>query len=383
MAKRAARNKAGFYVTPEQKTKRRSDCRKWRIMVKHTVNGQEKWKGTIFHGTWTAANEKGEELAILAQAEDRAVKVFPNGIETTVTELMIKQNDTKLELGAIAESTYDKRRHMGNAVSLIIGNMKVVDVGPADIEKVFLEVQQGNTPSGKAWKSSSISTLSATMHDAFKFALLNQLINHNPVDAANKPKVVRVKRYGLHIDEEAKLMDALNPLDYHEVVIGVMMEAGLRIGEAGGLRWTDIRDGYIHVDRQLKNDGTYDLPKNDKTRKVPLSARLKEFLDQIPHHSANVVSSPLKAPLRPNAAQEWWRRHREAWGYPDMYLHEIGRHTFATNLAEAGVHPKMMQELLGHASIKTSLEIYTHVHGDDLKDAMKLKDERAARSRNR
>ncbi|MCR5582821.1 MAG: hypothetical protein K6F70_04305 [Eggerthellaceae bacterium] len=47
------------------------------------------------------------------------------------------------------------------------------------------------------------------------------------------------------------------------------------------------------------------------------------------------------------------------------------------------MHPKMMQELLGHASIKTSLEIYTHVHGDDLRDAMALKDERATRSRNR
>lgn len=377
MAKRAPRNTQGWRVSPEVKTKRTSDCKIWRIFIKHNIDGKEVWKSKIFHGNKTDAIKKAKELKALADIENKAVKVFPNGTNTTVEELLNKLNETKFATGAISKNTYEKRSYMNKAVSRIIGTLKVVDVSAADIERVFIAVQNGNTPSGRVWNQSSIATLSSTMHDAFSYAVINQLIAVNPVVAASKPKNVRNRRDGLSIDDETALMNKLNPYDYHDVCLGLMMEGGLRVGEACGLQWDDIEDGIMNIAHTMNSDGTLGPTKNRRTRSVPVSERLDAFLEQVPHHCEYVVSNPLKMPLRPNGMQSWWRRRRDEWGYPGMTLHELGRHTFATNLAEADVHPRLMQELLGHASIKTSMEVYTHVHQDQLKEAMAKKGKRS------
>ena len=65
--------------------------------------------------------------------------------------------------------------------------------------------------------------------------------------------------------------------------------------------------------------------------------------------------------LNPNVLEAWWIRDRVLFGLDGWALHEL-RHSYLSTLALKGVHPKVMQELAGHASSEITMEIYTHVN---------------------
>ena len=57
--------------------------------------------------------------------------------------------------------------------------------------------------------------------------------------------------------------------------------------------------------------------------------------------------------------EKWWRHDRAGLDAEGYCLHEL-RHSYLTSLARAGVHPKVMQELAGHANSAITMDIYTH-----------------------
>lgn len=67
-------------------------------------------------------------------------------------------------------------------------------------------------------------------------------------------------------------------------------------------------------------------------------------------------------------ASTWWKRDRAAFGLDGWCLHEL-RHSYLSMLAEQGVHPKVMQELAGHANAQITMDIYTHVNMDQKREA--------------
>ncbi|MCA1680332.1 MAG: site-specific integrase, partial [Actinobacteria bacterium] len=64
-------------------------------------------------------------------------------------------------------------------------------------------------------------------------------------------------------------------------------------------------------------------------------------------------------PLKPNAVTQTFRRHIVSAGLPRIRLHDL-RHTHATLALQAGVHPKVISERLGHASIAVTMDTYSH-----------------------
>jgi integrase len=64
-------------------------------------------------------------------------------------------------------------------------------------------------------------------------------------------------------------------------------------------------------------------------------------------------------PLRPRTFSRSFARHARTAGLPVIRLHDL-RHTWATLALSQGVHPKVVQERLGHASIAVTLDIYSH-----------------------
>lgn len=63
--------------------------------------------------------------------------------------------------------------------------------------------------------------------------------------------------------------------------------------------------------------------------------------------------------VHPDMLEKWWRRDRAGPGAQDNFLHEL-RHSYLTALARAGVHPKVMQALAGHANCAITMDIYTY-----------------------
>ena len=154
-----------------------------------------------------------------------------------------------------------------------------------------------------------------------------------------------------------------------------------------GLKWADVdlEAGTLMVRRSLDVDGTCKAPKNRAARRtLRLTPRA---LDALKSHKVRQNAERLQAGSRwqdhglvfpntlgsPTNAGNFYRREfqpllkRAGLADEGFTVHSL-RHTFATTLAEKGVHPSTAQNMLGHSDIRMILAIYTHAT-DDMQDA--------------
>jgi len=155
----------------------------------------------------------------------------------------------------------------------------------------------------------------------------------------------------------------------------------MRRSELLALRWQDVDFIYsqIYVNRSLHHlkDGSYVFtqPKSAKSRRtiaLPPSAilTLKEHRDnaamdramlEVPLTDNDLVFSTIEGkPLRPNTITLAWQTTAAKAGVKVIRLHDA-RHTHASLMLKQGIHPKIVQERLGHATIAVTLDTYSHV----------------------
>lgn len=148
---------------------------------------------------------------------------------------------------------------------------------------------------------------------------------------------------------------------------------------------TDLDAGTLTVRRSLDVDGTFKTPKNQAAKRT--LKLTPQALDALKAHKARQNTERLQAGPRwqdhnlmfpntvgkPMNAGNLYRREfqplLEGAGLADegFTIHSL-RHTFATTLAEKGVHPSTAQKMLGHSDIRMTLAIYTHAT-DGIQDA--------------
>jgi integrase len=147
---------------------------------------------------------------------------------------------------------------------------------------------------------------------------------------------------------------------------------GMRRSELLGLKWSDIdlKTRQIAVRRTLKRDKkgaiyiTDNKTKGSK-RTIKLTPTNEEVLNQLWETSKNrgkddSVFAINGQPPRPQSITRAWQTGCKKAGVTMITFHDA-RHTHATLLLKAGVHPKVVQERLGHSSISMTLDTYSHV----------------------
>lgn len=145
------------------------------------------------------------------------------------------------------------------------------------------------------------------------------------------------------------------------------LTTGLRRGEILGLRWQDVD---LAGARLQVRGGLHSAPggfaigptKTGKSRVVALTA---ETVAALAAHRGGAADGDFVftlngQPISPRTLPVWFRRLAASAGLPRIRFHDL-RHTCATLLLSSGVHPKVVQEMLGHASISMTLDIYSHV----------------------
>lgn len=159
--------------------------------------------------------------------------------------------------------------------------------------------------------------------------------------------------------------------------IGILLcfYTGLRLGELGALKWKDIdlEAKTITISGTLSRKKSFDegdsktkltvgTPKNSSSnRRIPLPDFFIEFLKkpQKENCAALFFLSNTLTPLDPRSLQKFYMKMLKAIGVQYRKFHTI-RHTFATRALEMGVDVKTLSDLLGHASVTNTLNIYTH-----------------------
>jgi integrase len=206
-------------------------------------------------------------------------------------------------------------------------------------------------------------------------------VPRNVCKATTPPKLDAEEIKPLDAEQARQLLRAAGG-DRFEALYVLAVTAGLRISELLSIRWQDVdlESGgtTLRVRRTnstAKSGPVFTTPKNGKGRSIKLTRHAVEALKA---HRATQNAERLKAgslwqdnglvfcthggrPLDShNVARTSFKPLLERAGLPDIRFHDL-RHTCATLLLSRGHHPKLVQELLGHASVALTLDRYSHV----------------------
>ena len=213
------------------------------------------------------------------------------------------------------------------------------------------------------------------MYAVFKDAIARGMITQNPFEYVNAIKVDSKKTRALTPEELKKIDEAdIPPMD--RAFISVLRYTGMRRGEASALSVKDLNfeERYINIDK-TNIDGECRPPKTaTSVRKVPmpdvLAEILRGYLESYYPGDGSILFPNMAGHLATNYRQHmrWWSVARKIFdGHPPAdFTPHIFRHTYASELAKNHVPPVTAMLLLGHRSIRTTMDIYTHLGYKDI-----------------
>jgi integrase len=341
-------------------------------------------------GRWTAAVDMGwidgrrrrkkihgETRAEVARKLTEALKRRDDGLPATIDKRTVGQflagwlDATKptLKPGTYARYEQYVRVHAEPE----IGSIPLSKLSPADLQALYAKrLAAGASPR-------TVGHLHRVLHRAFGQAVRWDVLLRNPVERVDPPRVTRTPISTLKAEQARSLLDAAKGQRLEALYV-LALTTGARQGELLALRWrdTDMERHSIQIRGSLRRspDGfSIGETKSSKSRRIELTAtavealrrhraaqneerlRLGELWDDHDLVFANELGRPIEAG---NLLRRSFAPLLEAAACPRIRFHDL-RHTTATLLLERGVPVKAVSELLGHASIGTTLDLYAHV----------------------
>lgn len=344
----------------------------------------------------------GEALNRKQQAEaDAAAALLEARIQTV--KQYGEQVFMPLKISECAENT---RQYYQNALSKHIypdfGDIKLPDLNTAMITAFYLKLQNSDL------SFSTIIGIYITLSQLLKMAYLSDMIPRNPMDKVQRPKRKKhekaesseIKAYTA--EEINYILECLQkePLKWR-AMIELMIDTGIRRGEACGLKWSCVDFDYneITISGNLcytKEKGIYlDVPKTGKIRTVNVSPEVMQLLKDLkiqqnaeikkrakrliregkPLEIKKVTSSEYvftekgsSDPIHPQSPTRYLKNLEQKYGIADFHPHKL-RHSFASIAITNGADIASVSEILGHADKGTTLRMYTHADKESMKKA--------------
>lgn len=259
-----------------------------------------------------------------------------------------------------------------------IGARDLDGITPLDVQSLY-GVLSMPPPDGPGLAGGSVLNLHLVLTQAFAQAVRWQLLAASPVAGAQPPRPRRPPRLVVDPALLRRLLDAVAGTRL-EAPAAIAAATGMRRGEILGLNWSDFDAEFtlLRVQRTLQptNDGlVFEQPKTPRSRRtVLLPVFLRPFLDRQRDDQQRrraelderwvddglVVDRGDGGPLNPDMLSAGWARFMRRHKLPQVRFHDL-RHAHATLMLTQGVHPKVVSERLGHASIGITLDTYSHV----------------------
>ena len=259
----------------------------------------------------------------------------------------------------------------------VIGRMLLQEVKPLHCQEVLNRAQRKGDTSGSVGKIKSI------LYMIFESAMDNGFISTNPVTKNVKyEKVDPEEKRALTRDEERRFDLASADCSHHDEFMFVL-ETGIRCGELSGLKWSDIswEDRSIRISETMffNNDTKVFETNSPKTRaskrRIPLTdkaydiladrrSRRKDRIESIRYHNY-VFLNDNGLPTDNRTYDKCLKLITHKMGIDGFTMHCL-RHTFATKCVEAGMNPKVLQRILGHKSIATTMNLYVHTFDEEV-----------------
>lgn len=275
-------------------------------------------------------------------------------------------------------------------ISPFLGNRNINSVVKADIQNLVDIAYENN------YKYERQNKIKVILTDMFERALEDNLVAKNPCKGVSIRSSKEINAKALSVDEQNLFFEFCKNT-FYDNLFNVAVNTGLRPGELFALTESDIdlENGYISVSKTLvyqkylsdeKKTFHLEEPKtNQSYRKVPINSVCRTYLEKqielkevVSHRRpkeqndflfVTKFNTPLNSVIYSDAIRSVVRRINETRNLDDEFPFFGGhtfRHTFATRCFENGIQPKVVQSYLGHASLKMTMDLYTHVMEDKL-----------------
>ena len=319
---------------------------------------------------YVSGKNKGETRAALGKAKSGRVGGFLTDASTTTLGEYLDGwlEDTR---GTVRQRTWERYEQIVRVhIKPTLGRAKLKTLNPAQVRALYRErLEGGSSPR-------TVQYVHVTLHKALEQAQGDGLVARNAAKGIKAPRPKKKEISPLTPDQARAFLEAARG-DRFEALFVLALHCGLREGELLGLRWDDVdlEAGTLRVRRTLSEtrDGPiFEPPKNGKGRNVPLTGASVEALrDHLARQMREIgegyedrglvfASRTGKTMSASNVVGRHFRPLLKRAKLARIRLHDL-RHTCATLLLIKGVHPKYVQELLGHANISITLDTYSHV----------------------
>ena len=391
--------KKGRRLDKDRVTLRKGESQRADGMYDYRWSTPDGKRHAIYASTLEALREKEEQIII-----DKR-----DGIKTEIR--LITVNDVfelwcDLKRG-LKDNTFQNYKYMYNMfVRPTFGKLRIASVKKSDVKRFYNRMADE-----KILKIATIDNVHTVLHQVFNFAVDDGYIRINPTD--NMLKELKQshnfeveKRKALTVAEQKLFIDFIkNHPKYNHwyPVFAVMLGTGMRVGETVGLRWCDIDldEGIIDVNHTLVyyNHGGYkgctfsvNTPKTKAgERTIPMLDDAKQaFLMEKENQELSGVTCKATVDcytdfifvnrygdvqhqgtlnkaicriIRDCNDEVLLKGEEDPVLLPPFSCHSL-RHTFTTRLCESGINVKVIQDVLGHADISTTMDIYCDVTKD-------------------
>ncbi len=228
------------------------------------------------------------------------------------------------------------------------------------------------------YKKTTVARKISALRTFYKYLYREQLVENNPVSGISAPKKEKNLPKFLSKDEIEQILNNVNiesPAGFrNRAILELLWATGMRISELSGLNFGDLN---------LEHNEIKVLGKGAKERIVLVTERAKSYLERYINNARALVAQGFDIPpkdeespvfinntgfrLNPKTVRNVINSTVEKISLPKKVTPHVFRHSFATYLLENGADLRVVQELLGHASISNT-QIYTHISTKHLTD---------------
>ena len=276
----------------------------------------------------------------------------------------------------IKESTYANYSNIiSNHIAPDLGKYYLKDLNNKIIQEFLLKKYKiGRLDNLGGLSSKTIRDIVAIIKSSLKFAMKEDLISSFNLDFIYPKISSKDKIYTISKQDQDKLIDyILKNQSSKNFGILLTLYSGIRIGELCALQWKDIdfKNNILNINKTLQRVYIKDkqinksklIITNPKThnaeREIPLNKDFAKELKKFKTDNEDYILSGTKKWIEPRTYRRFFARTLEKVKIDKINFHGL-RHTFATNCIKLGVDYKTVSELLGHATVNITLNLYVH-----------------------
>ena len=346
----------------------------WAIVIDtRGANGRRKRRWFSHAGTKRTAQT---ECARLIAEIDAGVQIDPNRL----TLAAFLERWIEHVRGQVSPRSHERYAELCRKNLLpLLGGIALSKLQPATISQAYTKALSSGRRDGQGGLSPrTVHHIHRVLRQALQQAVQWQLLARNPADLVKPPKVERKQMRTLDADGTVALLEAARGTDMLvPMLLGVL--CGLRRGEVTALRWrsVDVEAGALAVVASTEQTDQGVREKETKTGKGRSVALSSMIVDELRQHRIRQAEGLLRLgvrltddhhvvtrydgqPLQPRSLTHAFVKFIRRHGLPQIRLHDL-RHSHATHMLAAEVHPKIAQERLGHSSVSVTIDLYSHV----------------------